>query len=165
MLTRIAERKGHEGSIYHLQLAADGKGLLSVAGDGWLVYWPEAPTEHGKLLAKVDGGQLLCAIAIDNNRLVTGDLSGGLHWLQLGNDDQKNKHLAHHTKGIFALQRVGDQLFSAGGDGFLSCWSIEEQRVLESLPMSQQSLRSLAYDEDRDLLAIGSTETETHAAA
>ncbi|MEM7571864.1 MAG: hypothetical protein AAF433_03135 [Bacteroidota bacterium] len=158
MLSRIAERKGHEGSIYQLQRAADGKGLLSVAGDGWLVYWPEQAEEHGKLLAKVASGQLLCALALTGERLVTGDLTGGLHWLYPGSDGQQNKHLAHHRKGVFALQRIDDQLFSAGGDGFLSRWSIAESRVLESLPLSQQSLRCLAYYADKDLLAVGSTD-------
>ncbi|MEL6355367.1 MAG: hypothetical protein AAFQ37_00385 [Bacteroidota bacterium] len=158
MLTRIHERKGHNGAIYQLTGPVEDGGFLSVAGDGWLVHWPKEDPELGKLVAKVDGGQLFSVKRLpDKSALVTGALDGGLHWL-FPQAPEKNLHLQHHRKGIFAIERVGEFLFCAGGDGILSRWSIATGRVSESLPLAGAALRSLAYDHHRQLLFVGTSD-------
>ena len=158
MLTRIHERKGHNGAIYQLAGPLGGGDFLSVAGDGWLVHWPKTDPELGRLLAKVEEGQLFSVKQLaDRNAFVAGALDGGLHWL-FPKSPEKNLHLQHHRKGIFALERVGDALFCAGGDGILSRWSIATGRVTESLPLASAALRSLVYDAQRQLLFVGASD-------
>lgn len=124
--------------------AADG-GFYSVAGDGWLVHWPDHDPEMGKLVARVEKGQLY-AMLVANERglLLGGAIDGGLHWLYPG-DPAKNLHLKHHRKGIYTIRQVGDFIFCGGGDGVLSRWSLETGRVVESLPLSTAAIRSLCY--------------------
>lgn len=157
MLTRISERKGHNGSIYQLiGPRADGS-FLSVAGDGWLVTWPADEPELGKLFAQVEGGQLFSGYLLEEEKaIVAGALDGGLHWLY-PEATERNLHLAHHRKGIFALERAADFLYCCGGDGVLSKWSVASGRVVESLPLTGYALRAAVVDEVRNLLYVGSS--------
>lgn len=144
MLKRTSERKGHNGSIYQLITARDG--FYSVAGDGWLVHWPLDNPELGKLVAKVEKGQLYSIKSIPNNNLLlAGAIDGGLHWLY-PEQQNKNRHRALHKKGIYAIASDNDEyIFCGGGDGILSKWSLASGRVVESLPLSSAALRSLCY--------------------
>jgi WD40 repeat protein len=157
LLTRISERKGHNGSIYQLIGPASDGSFLSVAGDGWLVTWPADDPELGNLFARVEDGQLFSAYLIaEENAIVAGALDGGLHWLY-PDTPERNLHLAHHRKGVFAIERAGDFLYCAGGDGVLSKWSVATGRVAESLPLTGYSLRAAVHDTSRNLLYVGSS--------
>jgi len=165
MLRRITERTGHNGAIYGLIKAGStpAGAFLSYGGDGWLVDWSREDPELGQLRAQVAGGQLFAAVAIaEQNALVAGALDGGLHWLHPANQE-RNLHLRHHRKGIYALARVGEHLFAAGGDGILSKWSLATGRVVESLPLAGAALRCLCYDVVRNLLFVGSSDQRIYA--
>lgn len=164
MIQRISERKGHIGGVYQLLgPSASGGEVWSVAGDGWLVEWPKDDPELGRMIAKVEGGQLFCMAQLPKiDAFVAGALGGGLHWLYPGNTD-KNRHLAHHRKAIYALLPLGDYLYACGGDGVLSKWSIASNRVVESLPLAAEALRSICYDAERGLLFIGASNGHIYA--
>ncbi|PHI21646.1 hypothetical protein CEQ90_02210 [Lewinellaceae bacterium SD302] len=162
MLTRTAERKGHNGSIYQLIRADDG--FYSVAGDGWLVHWPQNDPELGKMVAKVEGGQLYSMQAIaEKNLLLAGDINGGLHWLY-PEDQEKNQHRALHKKGIYTIHSDGrGRVFCGGGDGVLSKWSLESGRAIESLPLAAAAVRSLCYFEAKNILYAGVSDHHVYA--
>lgn len=163
MLRRVNERKGHNGAIYQLIGPLQNGGFLSVAGDGWLVEWPADNPELGTLVAQVAGGQLFSAYHFPaKNLYLAGALDGGLHWLY-PTTPERNLHLAHHRKGIFAITCIGDAVFCAGGDGVLSRWSLETGRVVESLPLAGAALRCLAYQADLQLLFVGSSDYHIYA--
>lgn len=163
MLTRISERKGHNGSIYQLRRAPGG-GIYSVAGDGWLVHWPPNDPDMGKLVAQVEGGQLYSMLSLPSRKLLlAGAIDGGLHWLYPATPE-KNRHLRHHRKGIFAIIRLDDdRIACGGGDGVLSIWSLRTGRVVESLPLSTAALRELCYFVSQNTLYVGSSDYHVHA--
>ncbi len=154
MLTRTHTRSGHRAAIYDLQPAENG--FYSAAADGFLVHWHREDVDFGRVVATVEGGKFL-ALATIPGGLVAGTLDGGVHWLYPEAPD-RNCHVAHHKLGTFTLRTVGDEVYSGGGDGVLTRWSVPAARTLESLPLSSNSLRQIAYDPMYDRLAVGSSE-------
>ncbi len=113
--------------------------------------------ELGRLLAKVDSQIFSLYFLEKEGWLVAGNMYGGLHWIDLA-ALEASKNIAHHQKGVFAIERVGDALLTAGGGGTLIRWNIAEQRAVESLRLSNQSLRCIAYSLKRNELAIGASD-------
>ena len=155
MLHRHAQLTGHKGAIYALVDAGDT--LLSAGGDGYLVQWEYAAPELGKVLARIDGRFFSFCAFPDRPLVVAGDMTGGVRWIDLG-DSTNNRHVAHHRRGTFAVRVHGKWLYSAGGEGRFTRWSIAERRTVESLQLSGQALRSLAIHPTLTEAAVGSSD-------
>ncbi|NJB84552.1 WD40 repeat protein [Lewinella marina] len=158
MLRRQSQRSGHRAAIYDLEPAPDG--FYSAAADGYLVHWHREDADFGRVVATVEGGKFLSLTATPEG-LVAGTLDGGVHWLY-PDDPARNRHVAHHRRGTFSLLTVGNQVYSAGGDGVLTRWSIKHARTEETLPLCPNSLRRLAYDPVRDRLAAGGSDGKVY---
>lgn len=154
MLTRTEERTGHNAAIYALCAAPDG--FYSAAADGLLVHWHQDDVNFGRAVANVEGGKFLSFDTLENGGLVAGALDGGVHWLY-PDEPERNRHVAHHTRGVFAVMRVGEEVFTAGGDGVLTRWNAKTGRTMESLPVSENSLRCITLHRD-GLLVIGASD-------
>lgn len=154
MLKKITTLTGHNASVYALAPGKDDRHFLSGSGDGWIVEWSLDNPENGRLLATADGNIFSLCNLSDSPLVVAGNMHGGLHWIDLDNPD-RTQNILHHQKGTFALLPHGDYLYSAGGDGILTKWSLRSLRPVESLHLSNQSLRSLAYAPDRNEIAVG----------
>jgi WD40 repeat protein len=84
-------------------------------------------------------------------------MNGGVHWVDL-QQPENNRNVAHHQKGVFAICRVKDSVFTVGGDGMLTRWSTDPFRTVESLQLTNQSLRSIDYHAGRNELAVGGSD-------
>lgn len=160
-LRSIARLTGHDGAIFALSHFLDERYFLSAGGDGWVVQWDLAEPELGKLVAKVDTQVFSLCFLPDHRRIVAGNMNGGLHWIDIRRPEE-TRNIAHHHKGVFALLSYGDELFSAGGQGMLTRWSVAETRTIESLQLSNQSLRCLALHPDGHLLAAGASDNNIY---
>ncbi len=154
MLSRTSVRSGHRAAIYALYPAPDG--FYSAAADGYLVHWHREDVDFGRVVATVEGGKFL-SLARVGDALVAGSLDGGVHWLY-PDDPDRNRHLAIHRRGTFAIRAEGGELFSTGGGGMLVRWSLTHAHTLESFPLSGQSLRCVAYDPGRERIAVGASD-------
>ena len=155
---KITQLTGHNGAIYSLAEGEAKHFVLSAAGDGWVVQWDLASPEVGRLVAKADKNiYAMCYVLKPLQRLILGDMDGGLHWISLKNPDEQS-NIAFHKNGIFDIQNIDNQIVTIGGDGVLARWNIERQRVVESLQLSNQSLRCLAYSAARKELSVGSSD-------
>lgn len=154
MLTRTQERSGHRAAIYDLQPAPDG--FYSASADGYIVHWHRDDVDFGRVVASVEGGKFLSLTAIPRG-LVAGTLDGGVHWLY-PDATEKNRHVAHHRRGTFAVIRIEGDLLTGGGGGMLTRWSVASGRSTESLPLSGNSLRRIAHDPVYDRLAVGASD-------
>ncbi len=154
---KIAQLTGHNASVFALAKGKDARHFLSGSGDGWVVEWSLDNPDLGKLIARVERNIFSLFAFQDEARLLAGNMDGGLHWVNL-NDESLNKDILHHQKGVFDLLKISDFIFSAGGAGMLTKWSIEKARTLESLQLTNQSLRSLAYAAERNEIAIGASD-------
>lgn len=148
---------GHRAAVYALAHGMTDRHVLSAGGDGWIVSWNLDDPETGRVVASAET-QVFSLISFpDKNRIVAGTMQGGLHWIDLA-QPEKTRNIQHHTKGVFDLQAHGPWLFSAGGDGVLTRWSLEESRSVESFHLSNKALRSIAVAPTRNELTVGASD-------
>ncbi|MCC6411044.1 MAG: hypothetical protein IT270_05270 [Saprospiraceae bacterium] len=148
---------GHNAAIYALCAGLQPHQWLSAGGDGWVVAWDQQDPETGRLLASVEA-QVFSLLALpEHNTVVAGNMNGGVHWINLSHPEL-TRNIQHHQKGVYDLQQVGNHVFSVGGDGILSRWDVLTGRALESLHLSNKSLRCLTYSPELNELAIGASD-------
>lgn len=161
-INKIAHLTGHKGGVFSLAHGSQNHLFLSGAGDGWIVEWDLTQPENGRLIAQAEDTQTsgrasVFSLLENNEMIVAGNMNGGLHWI-FPKETSLNKDILHHEKGVFDLQVFDDQLFTIGGKGMLTKWSIEEQLAVESIQLSQKSLRKMAFSKTRNELAIGASD-------
>lgn len=144
---------GNNAAVYHLA-AANSTTWWSVAGNGWLVEWSLDQIDMGKLIAKTEETIFSVAATSNGKYIVLGNQSGGLHWIHR-EDPTLIKNVAHHKKGVFALIAVGNYLFSGGADGVLTRWNADTATSIESVHLSNLSIRSLLYLAQAQQIAVG----------
>lgn len=148
---------GHRAAVYALAPGRDARHVLSAGGDGWVVEWNTDDPETGKVIATVETQVFSLVSFPHKKRLVAGNMNGGLHWIDLEHPEQ-TRNIQHHRKGVYDLKARGKWLFSAGGDGTLSRWSLDEGRAIESFQLSNKALRCIAVSEMRNEIAIGASD-------
>lgn len=160
-INQIARLRGHNASIFALAPHADQRYFLSAAGDGWIVQWDLEDPDPGRLIAKVETQVFSLLYLKEQDRLVVGNMNGGVHWVDIQNPE-KTRNIAHHQKGVFAIDRLEDAVFTAGGQGLLTRWSAAASRTEESIKLSNQSLRSLAIHPGGNQMAVGSSDNSIY---
>lgn len=154
---KLHQLTGHNASVFCVGDFNDASRFLSGAGDGWVVEWNFENPEMGRLLAKVETQIFALKYLKNTTTVVVGNMNGGVHWVDL-EQPEKTKNIAHHKKGVFAILHFNDRVFTAGGAGLLSRWDIENRRAVESIHLSNQSLRCLDYHPARNEIAVGASD-------
>ncbi len=148
---------GHKAALYALAPGRSPRHFLSAGGDGWIVEWDLDEPETGKLLASVET-QVFSMCALPERQLVVaGNMNGGVHWIRY-NQPEETRNIQHHQKGVYDIVAMGNRIFTAGGEGMLTSWDIESARAVESYHLSNQSLRCIAYSEQRKEMAVGASD-------
>ena len=158
---KIAQLRGHKAAIYAFANVKDPKHFLTGAGDGMIVQWKLDEPENGKLIAKVPKNIFSLYNLINHDIVIAGNMDGGVHWVDLKNPDN-TKNIQHHQKGVFDIQLIDNQIYTIGGGGMITRWSIEERRTLESFHITNQSLRAMAFNEARNEIAIGASDNNIY---
>jgi WD40 repeat protein len=156
-IRKIAQLTGHNAAVFALAPGRQADTFFSAAGDGWIAEWNLNEPENGRLAAKVESRIFSLLHLPEHQRIIAGNMDGGLHWIHLDDPDQ-TRNIAHHQRGVFDLKQVGDSIFSAGGEGVLTRWSASELRSVESIHLSNRSLRSIDYCPARNELAVGASD-------
>jgi WD40 repeat protein len=154
---QIAKLTGHKGSIYTIVQGSEPQKVLSGAGDGWVIEWDLTNPEIAKVVAKVETNIFSMVYLKSKNWLAVGNMFGGLHWVDL-NKKTDLKNIAFHEKGIFDIIEIDDHIYTVGGDGKLAKWNIETQEVVESIQLTNKSLRSIDYDDLGKRFVIGASD-------
>ena len=160
-ITKIAQLRGHKAAVFAFAEADDPQHFLTGAGDGWIVKWNLDEAENGTLIAKVPKNIFSLYNLTDQQLIVAGNMDGGVHWVDL-NDPEKTKNIAHHQKGVFDIQLIDDQIYTLGGEGMLTRWSVTERRTLESFHITNQSLRSMAFNKERNEITVGASDNNIY---
>lgn len=158
---KIAQLTGHTGAVFAITEGGDEQHILSGAGDGWVVEWDlsrKFGIDLGRLVAKVERNIFSLLFLKNQNKLIAGDMDGGVRFVDLA-EPSKIRNVAHHGgKGCFDVKIFDNQLFTIGGDGILTRWSLAENRSLESIQLSHKSLRCFDVSKTRNEFAIGSSD-------
>lgn len=158
---QVARLGGHNAAIFAVAPFSDSRYFLSAAGDGWIVQWDLDHPDPGRLLAKVDTQIFSLCHLPESKRLVAGNMNGGVHWIDL-EQPENTRNIAHHQKGVFAIEQLEDMVLTAGGQGLLTRWSAIDVRAMDSIRLSNQSLRSLAIHPGKNQLAVGSSDNSIY---
>ncbi len=156
-IEKIAQLTGHQAAVFAIGEGRTPQHVISGAGDGWLVEWDLAAPDLGRLLAKVARNIFSLQFLKNQNRIVVGDMDGGVRFVDL-HQPEKTLNVKHHSKGCFDIQLFDNQLFTIGGEGTITRWSVAESRSLESLQLSAKSLRSLDICVEKREIAIGGSD-------
>jgi WD40 repeat protein len=154
---KIATLTGHNAAIFKVIEGKTPQSILSADGAGWIVEWDLANPDTGKLIAQAEGNIFSLAFLKEKNILLAGTMYGGVHWIDLSTPTL-SKAITHHQKGVFAIEIIDNAVFTLGGDGIITHWSVGTQRAVESVQLSSQALRGIAYHAQRDELAIASSD-------
>jgi len=158
---KTAQLTGHDASIFKVVPYKEKNLFLSGGGEGWIVVWDLNNPDMGRLVSKIDKQIFSLLYLKGHETIVAGNMDGGVHWINL-NEPNDTKNIAHHTNGVFAIERVGESVFTAGGDGVLTRWDIKAKRTIESIHLSNKSLRCIAYSSERKELAVGASDTNIY---
>jgi WD40 repeat protein len=156
-IKKIAQLTGHQAAVFAVGEGRTPQHIISGAGDGWLVEWDLATPDVGRLLAKVERNIFSLQYIKHQNRVVVGDMDGGVRFVDLDNPE-KTLNIKHHSKGCFDVQLFDNQLFTVGGEGNITRWSVEESRSLESLQLSAKSLRAFDICVERREIVVGASD-------
>lgn len=159
-IRRLHTCTGHRAAVYALARGKDERHFLSAGGDGWVAEWNLDEPETGQLAASVET-QVFSLCALNANRLVAGNMNGGVHWIDRENPD-KTLNIQHHKKGVFDIAAAGEWVFTVGGDGILTRWDAEKGRTLESFQLSNQALRAISFSEKRQEIAVGASDNSIY---
>ncbi len=159
---KIADLRGHEAAVYALAQGTAPEKILTAGGDGWIVEWDFVRSpDLGRLVARADAGLFSLLFLPQKNLAVTGDLGGGVRWIDLEKPDTQ-KNIAHHRKGVYDIQLIDNQVVTLGGDGILTRWDVEKRVARESFQPSSKSLRCAVFLKKKGWLAIGASDGAIH---
>jgi WD40 repeat protein len=156
-LTRKHNCTGHNGALYAVAPGRTARQFLTAGGDGWLVEWDLDDPETGQLVASVETQVFALCQVPETNWLVAGNMNGGVHWIDR-DQPERNRNIQHHAKGVYDIQTLSGEVFTAGGDGVLTRWDAREARSVESFQLSNQSLRCIAAAPLRQMMAVGASD-------
>ncbi len=145
---------GHRDCVYALEKSGDPRQFFSAAGDGLVVQWDLDRPEEGKLLAKVGNSVYALCYIEDQNRLVAGQNTEGVHLIDLAGQ-QAIRSAKITASAIFALRHFEGRIYVGTGEGVLTVLDADQLTTLARLQLSGQSLRSLAIHPQRRELACG----------
>ncbi len=148
---------GHRASVYTIDRYNSPDSFITGAGDGFVVKWDINDSEVGTVIAQVKSNIFSLAYIPQFHRLAIGNMYGGIHWIDL-KTNENIKNIAHHSKGTFALKLVGAHIYSGGGGGKFTKWNIDNCQPMETIQVTDKSIRSIDYSEIRNEFAIGSSD-------
>jgi WD40 repeat protein len=133
---------GHQAAIYTLLgVPYDANKIWTAGSDGMVAEWEPLAATDAVLCAKIPE-TVFCLSAFEHI-LIAGTMNGGVHFIDIKTKSEI-KSVLQHPKGVFDLKTQDHFLFSLGGDGKFTRWDLQALRPIESLVLSQKTLRTMA---------------------
>jgi WD40 repeat protein len=145
---------GHKDAIFSLGIDMGEDVFYSGAGDGYIVEWKLDGSGDGRLLCRVNRPIYCFSILKDKGLLLAGTASGNLHIIDLKKASEV-KNIEAHTLGLYDMKISGDKLITAGGDGLVKIWNLENFDLLQNLNYSDKSARVISLKENGSGFTIG----------
>jgi WD repeat-containing protein 61 len=154
---RLQVFTGHTGSIYAIALNPQNEKIYTSGGDGLVVEWDWRVPGKGVLVAKVEEPVYSLFWEGAQGNLWIGTASGKVHVIDLA-QKKEVKLFESHAQGVFDFKPFSGLLVSAGGDGKLTSYGIENPKIENQIKISNKSLRCLAVSSDETCLTAGSSD-------
>lgn len=150
-------RLGHKDCLYTIVFEKATNTYLTAGGDGLVARWGAGDTADASLAAKVDHGIYAMQLLPGAAHLLLGTNKGGLHLIDL-HQHRECHHYQRAEAAIFDLAMLGDRVYQAQGDGFVSLWerdSLSSLRLQRAVSISTAAVRCLLPHPTEALLAAG----------
>ncbi|HEY3429554.1 MAG TPA: WD40 repeat domain-containing protein [Cyclobacteriaceae bacterium] len=151
---KVHSFSGHRDCVYTLQPSHQPNVFFSGAGDGMIVKWDQSNPESGELIAKLPNSVYSLFYHHQTNQLIAGHNYDGIHIL----DPENKKEIGslHFTKAaIFDIQVWNENVYTAAGDGVISCIDLKKLKMVKNEKRSEKSARSMTIHPSRRELAVG----------
>lgn len=128
--------------------------FYSGADDGYVVEWNSQTKGDGKLIVQVNRPVYAMYLDALHNQLLCGTAAGNLHVIDLALG-KEIRNIEAHTLGIFDIQKSGDTIITAGGDGNICIWNSQTLALLHTIKASTKSARVIALHPNGKEFAVG----------
>jgi len=147
---------GHQGSVYALESGMEADAFFSGAGDKVVAKWNVNHPEEGGLIAKATDSIYCLRLLKEQNRLLIGQGSGGMHVVHLL-ENKEERLLKLHDAPIFTIAHspLNKLLITLGGDGLISVLNAQSLEVVQRLRLTDKKLRALVFNKAESLAYIG----------
>lgn len=153
---KLATLIGHRDAIYALEQSHSEMShiFFAASGDGMVAQWDLSRPEIGDLIAKVDNSVYAICYREQKHQLIIGQNFEGIHLIDLEEKKELNS-LKLTDAAIFDIKIHQNNAFIACGDGVLIVVDLESWQVKKHIKASEKSIRTIAIDEEKALLALG----------
>jgi WD40 repeat protein len=162
-IKKLAEFNGHQHPIYTLEAAPEHGRFFSAGGDKTIVEWDIKDPSLGIPIAQFNFTiYSLCCIA-HKKILLAGTSEGGIHVIDL-NSKKEIRYIQLPDEGIFDI-RYSDahQLVVAStSKGKLILISPVDFSISETIPLSTEKIRNVAFNTTRPYLYVACSDTKVY---
>lgn len=147
---------GHQGSIYSLVKGQNDGIFYSGAGDKNVAQWDLNHPGDGILIAKATDSIYCMHFLQEQNRLLIGQGSGGVHIIDL-TENKEERLLKLHDQAVFAIlsSKKHELIFTLGGDGIVCVLNLQTLEVLQRIRLSEKKLRAIIINQNQEIAFIG----------
>jgi WD40 repeat protein len=145
---------GHRDCVYQVVQGAEPWEVYSAGGDGFVVRWDLRQPETGTLLAKVEASVYAMHFDPLTAELVVGQNYDGLQIIDVAQRKVIGS-IKLTNAAIFDIQREGDTLYVATGDGVIIVVDRRELAVRKHIKAGEDRARSIALHPTEDTFAVG----------
>jgi WD repeat-containing protein 61 len=147
---------GHQGSIYALVKGQDEGVFYTGAGDKIVAQWDLHHLGDGILIAKATDSIYCMHFLSEQNRLLIGQGSGGVHVVHL-TENREERLLKLHDQAVFGLlsSSMHKLIFTLGGDGILCVLNDQSFEVIQRIRLSEKKLRTIVINKNQDRIYVG----------
>ncbi len=139
---------GHQGSVYSL-LKGEANAFYSGSGDKLVVKWNVDAPDEGEVVARASDAIYAVLLLKEENVLLVGQASGGIHVIDLNERIEKRLLKISHTS-IFSmnLSPDGNLIFILTGDGSFYVLERKSLDQVANIKISTSKVRCMLFNEN-----------------
>jgi tRNA A-37 threonylcarbamoyl transferase component Bud32 len=158
-----ATLRGHEGPVWSVAFAPDGRLLATGSDDATLRFWDAATGREQAVLSGPSSAVLAVAFAHSGKFLLSGDSDGTLSLWDVATR-QQGPALPHHSGNVRRLVISPDDgtVAVGGGSQGVELWDLDSRTVRRTLSGHHGSVLAIAFAPDGRTLATGDATGHVH---
>lgn len=159
---KYVQLNGHQGAVYSITNADIPNHVFTAGSDGIIARWDIENGISSGALAQVQAPIFSLLYNEDSNILLAGREDGGLHVIDTI-AKKEIKLIKNHEKGVFSIMRVGDRIYTSGGDGTVAIIDALTFYTKHVFKASYKKVRGLYFSENKELLYTASADGKIRA--
>lgn len=158
---KLTEFTGHQNPIYTLIAAPEPGRFFSAGGDKMVVEWNIDDPSIGIPIAKVPF--TIYSLCVTANHLLIGTSEGAIHIVDLATKNEI-KYIQVKDEGVFDIQysKEHDLIVASTAKGSLIFIDPNEFKISEPVQISNEKIRSIAFNTRRPYLYAGCADTKVY---